>query len=86
MGGGGGARAYLGVQYPGEKITHWSGAEEEDEEDLCGRGEEWARTYVWKARVGEGPGERPAAGVALEEFCHICECIIRHLYVNGAIC
>ena len=51
-------------------MTHWSGAEEEDEEDLCGRGEEWARTCVWQARVGEGPGENPAAGVALEEFCH----------------
>ena len=41
------------------------------------------RAYVWKAPVGEGPGESPAAGVALDE---LCECVIRYLCVNGAIC
>jgi hypothetical protein len=33
-------------------------------------------TYVREARVGEGPGESPAARVALDE---LCECIIRYL-------
>jgi hypothetical protein len=33
-------------------------------------------TYVWEARVGEGPSESPAARVALDE---LCECIIRYL-------
>ena len=36
-------------------------------------------TYVWEARVGEGPGEGPAARVALDE---LCECIIRYLRVK----
>lgn len=28
----------------------------------------WIWTYVWQARVCEGPGERPAAGVALDQL------------------